>query len=394
MSMDVATVRGWEAHFDRFIAEISGCFGRCDLLRRASAYIRGLLGPVQRKNGWQLAEYVGDVTPHGIQRLLDRARWDADDVRDTLLPYARAHLLTEGDHGVLIVDETGFLKKGDKSVGVQRQYSGTAGRIENSQVGVFLALASSRGRALIDRELYLPKSWCEDQDRMRAADVPPDVRFVTKPQLAQRMIERVLQSGLHPRWVLGDEVYGSDSKTRRFLDSHGQPYVLAVSCQQRLWRDCVQQRVDKIADEIPTDAWRRISVADGAKGPRVYDWAAGRYGARTDRGLVRWLLIRRSIEDATERAYYLCTALPEVTVPDLAIAAGQRWAIECCFESAKQETGLDNYEVRSWHGWYRHVTLSMAALALLTVIRVAASETISKKRQTGTSKKADLIWSR
>jgi SRSO17 transposase len=353
-----------------------------------------LLGPVQRKNGWQLAEYVGDASPHGIQRLLDRARWDADEVRDALMHYARAHLLTEGDHGVLIVDETGFLKKGDKSVGVQRQYSGTAGRIENSQIGVFLALASACGRALIDRELYLPKSWCEDQDRLRAADVPPDVRFATKPQLAQQMIERAWHSGLHPRWVLGDEVYGSDGKTRRFLESHGQPYVLAVSGQQRLWKEWVQQRVDKIADDIPGDVWQRLSVADGAKGPRVYDWAAGRYGARTDRGLVRWLLIRRSIEDATERAYYLCTALPEVTVPDLAIAAGQRWTIECCFETAKQETGLDNYEVRSWHGWYRHVTLSMAALALLTVIRVAASETTSKKRRTSTPPKANLIWTR
>jgi SRSO17 transposase len=229
---------------------------------------------------------------------------------------------------------------------------------------------------------------------LRAADVPPDVRFATKPQLAQPMIERAWSSGFHPRWVLGDEVYGSDSKTRRFLESHGQPYVLAVSGQQRLWREYVQQRVDKIADEIPADAWQRLSVADGAKGPRVYDWAAGRYGARTDRGLVRWLLIRRNIEDATERAYYLCTALPEVTVPDLAIAAGQRWAIECCFESGKQETGLDDYEVRSWHGWYRHVTLSMAALALLTVIRVAASEAPSKKRRTCTPKKASWIWSR
>ena len=237
MDMDAAAVRGWELHFEGLVDEFGDCFARRDLRRRASSYIRGLLGPVQRKNGWQLAEHVRDATPHGMQRLLDRASWSADDVRDTLAHYVRGHLLTDGDHGVLIVDETGFLKKGDKSVGVQRQYSGTAGRIENSQIGVFLALASARGRALIDRELYLPKSWCEDGDRCRAATVPAGIRFATKPQLAQRMIERVLQSGMHPRWLLGDEVYGSDSKTRRFLESHGQPYVLAVSCQQRLWRE-------------------------------------------------------------------------------------------------------------------------------------------------------------
>lgn len=394
MSMDATVVRGWEAHFERLIEDIGICFRRCDLRRRASSYVRGLLGPVQRKNRWQLAEHVGDATPHGIQRLLDRAKWSADDVRDALMRYARGHLLTEGDHGVLIVDETGFLKKGDKSVGVQRQYRGTAGRIENSQIGVFLALASARGRTLIDRELYLPKSWCENQDRLRAADVPPDVVFATKPRLAQRMIERVWRLGLRPRWVLGDEVYGSDSKTRRFLESHGQPYVLAVTAQQRLWRELRQQRVDAIAKTIPTDGWSRLRVADGAKGPRVYDWAAGRYGVRTDHGLVRWLLIRRSVEDPTEHAYYLCTALPEARVQDLAIAAGQRWAIECCFECAKQETGLDNYEVRSWHGWYRHVTLSMAALALLSVIRAAASDSTSKKRRGRQMKKQSLIWSR
>lgn len=394
MGMDVAVVRGWEAHFERLVDEIGVCFRRRDLRRRASSYIRGLLGPVQRKNGWQLAEHVGNATPHSFQRLLGRASWSADEVRDSLMRYVHKHLLTDGDHGVLIVDETGFLKKGDKSVGVQRQYSGTAGRIENSQVGVFLALASSRGRLLIDRELYLPKSWCEDRRRLRGANVPRDMEFSTKPKLAQRMIERVWQSGLHPRWVLGDEVYGADSKTRRFLESKGQPYVLAVSCQQRLWRDCVQQRVDKIADEIPSDAWLRLSVADGVKGPRLYDWAAGRYGIRTDRGLARWLLIRRSIKNPTERAYYLCAAPPEATAQDLAIAAGQRWSIEWCFESAKQETGLDDYEVRSWHGWYRHVTLSMAALALLSVVRATASDSTSKNRRGTKTKTQSLIWSR
>jgi len=391
MGMDAMAVQGWASHFDQLIQRIGSCFGRCDLRRRAAAYVRGLLGPVQRKNGWQLAEYVGGATPHGLQRLLDRASWDADAVRDELVFYAQRHLLTERDAGVLIVDETGFLKKGEKSVGVQRQYSGTAGRIENCQVGVFLALAGPRGRALIDRALYLPKSWCEDTDRLREAHVPANVGFLTKPQLARRLLERALQAGLRPRWVLGDAIYGSDYKTRRFLESHGQPYVLAVGGQQRLWVDLRQQRADQIVRTLPLNAWQRISVAEGSKGPRVYDWAAGKFGVPTDRGLVHWLLIRRSATsggDPHEHAYYLCAAPPEATVRDLAIAAGQRWTIECCFESAKQETGLDEYEVRSWHGWYRHVTLSMAALAMLAAIRAeSASPKVAQKG-------ARLIWSR
>ena len=385
MSMDAMTVGGWRDHFESLIQRIGPCFGRCDLRRRAAAYVRGLLGSVPCKNGWQLAEHLGDTTPHAVQRLLDRASWDADTVRDELMRYAQDHLLTERDPGVLIVDETGFLKKGIKSVGVQRQYSGTAGRIENCQVGVFLALASARGRMLIDRELYLPKSWCEDEQRLHEAHVPEEAGFMTKPKLARQMIERALESGLRPRWVLGDEVYGSDSKTRRFLESHGQPYVLSVSAQQRLWVDLTQLRVDKIADALDPGDWQRICVAQGAKGPRVYDWAGGRFGVPTETGLIHWLLVRRSIDDPDECAYYFCAAPPQVTMQELAVAAGQRWSIECCFESAKQETGLDDYEVRNWHGWYRHITLSMLALALLTVIR---AETVDPKQ-----KKGSLIWS-
>jgi SRSO17 transposase len=390
MGMDAMTVRGWAGHFEQLIERIGGCFARHDLRKRAAAYVRGLVGPVQRKNGWQLAEHVGDATPHAVQRLLDRASWDADAVRDELVKYARAHLLTERDPGVLIVDETGFLKKGDKSVGVQRQYSGTAGRIENCQVGVFLALSGPRGRALIDRELYLPKSWCEDEVRLRKSHVPPEVGFMTKPRLAQRMIARALDApggGLRPRWVLGDEVYGSDGKTRRFLEDHGQPYVLAVTSQQRLWVDFEQRRVDHIARDVAPEGWHRLSVAPGSKGLRMYGWAGGRFGAPTDSGLVHWLLIRRSISEEPEHAYYLCAAPSNTTLQDLAVAAGQRWAIECCFESAKQEAGLDDYEVRSWHGWHRHVTLSMAAVAMLAAVRAQAADTSQQKGR-------PITWSR
>ncbi len=205
--MDAQEVKGWDVDFARMWGQAGDCFGRHDLRRRAAAYVRGLLGDVRRKNSWQLAEHVGAATPHGFQRLLGRACWDADQLR----AYAVDHLLTHHESGVLIVDETGFLKKGDKSVGVQRQYSGTAGRVENCQVGGFLALATSRGKALIDRQLYLPKSWSGDAVRRREAGVPDDVRFATKPQLAVAMLRRVLDAGLRPRWVLADAVYGSDS---------------------------------------------------------------------------------------------------------------------------------------------------------------------------------------
>ena len=235
--MDAKRVKQWSGRLDALGERIGGCFSRCDLHARAQAYLSALLGPVQRKNSWQLAEQAGAATPHGFQRLPGRARWDADALRDEVHRYAVEHLLapgSEGEAGVLIVDETGFLKKGNKSAGVQRQYSGTAGRIENCQVGVFLALVGSRGRTLIDRELYLPRAWCDDADRLREAGVPEERTLATKPQLARDMIRRALDQGLRPKWVLGDEVYGSDSKTRRLLESRGQPYVLAVSSQQRL----------------------------------------------------------------------------------------------------------------------------------------------------------------
>lgn len=383
--MDAVAVEYWDGLFSYLWDQIAGCFGRRDLRCRAERYVRGLLGSVQRKNSWQVAEHVGDTTPHGLQRLLGRARWDADALRDKLRRYAVEHLLAQDEAGVLIVDETGFLKKGTKSVGVQRQYSGTAGRIENCQIGVFLGLCGSRGRALIDRALYLPKAWCVDKNRLREAGVPTSVTFATKPQLAQVMISRALDAGLRPRWVLADEVYGSDGKTRRFLESQGQPYVLAVSGQQRLWIDLQQQRVDRIAEDIADDQWHRMSIAQGAKGPRVYDWAAGRFGVPTQSGLIRWVLIRRRVDDPSDRAYYLCAAPPDATNADLAIAAGQRWSIETCFETAKQQVGLDDYEVRSWVGWHRHVTLSMLALAFLAAVRAQAHEP---------TQKGALIWSR
>lgn len=370
--MDANTVSSWEGHFDSlFDDRVGAVFPRRDLRHQARGYVRGLLGAVDRKNSWQLAEHLGQERPFGIQRLLSRASWDADVLRDELIRYAGSHLGKKD--AVLIVDETGFLKKGKKSVGVQRQYSGTAGRIENCQVGVFLALSTSKGHALIDRALYLPESWCEDRKRCDEAGVPQDLTFKTKPQLAMKMIGHALDQGIRPDFVLADEVYGSDGKFRRFLEGCGQAYVVAVASNQRLWVGLEQKRVDQIAAGAPKNTWFRFSVAEGSKGPRVYDWNAARFGALTESGHQHWLLIRRQVESG-ERAYYFCCAPQEVNAKDLARAAGRRWGIEVCFECAKQQTGLDEYEVRSWNGWHRHITLSLLAAAFLTAVRIAASE--------------------
>ena len=375
LSSDV--VEPWEEDFTVLWSQVGCRFRRRDTRVRASSYVRGLLGSIERKNGWQMAEYLGDSTPYAVQHLLGRASWDADAVRDEVYRYVQEHILAPGEAGVLIVDETGFLKKGFKSACVQRQYSGTAGRIENCQVGVFLALAGCQGRALIDRELYLPKNWNEDGARRKEAGIPEELEFATKPQLGQRMLKRALERGFSPTWVLADEVYGSDSKFRRFLEARGQSYVVGVSSQHRLWVSFRQKRLDALVKELPEEHWFRMSVGEGAKGPRVYDWAASSLGICVEGGMQRWVLFRRSITKPEDYAYYLCLAPAGVSGRELAQAAGQRWHIECCFEAAKQETGLDEYEVRSWHGWYRHITLSMLALAFLAAVR---SKVNSKKK--------------
>ena len=377
--MDVSIVSSWDVHFDSlFDDHVGQVFGRRDLRHQARSYVRGLLSSVDRKNSWQLAEHLGQEKPFGIQRLLSRASWDADALRDELIRYASVHLGSKD--AVLIVDETGFLKKGKKSVGVQRQYSGTAGRIENCQIGVFVAFSTSKGHALIDRALYLPESWCDDRNRCEEAGVPDEIAFATKPQLAMKMIEHALDEGIKPDFVLGDEVYGNDGKFRRFLESRGQAYVLAVRSDQRLWIGFEQKRVDEIVRTIAKKNWFRMNVVDGSKGPRLYDFAAAKFGALTEKDHQRWLLIRRH-PTTGELAYYLCCAPVDVTAKDLARAAGRRWGIEVSFECAKQQTGLDEYEVRNWNGWHRHITLSLLAAMFLTAVRIAASNPRRSKSQ-------------
>jgi SRSO17 transposase len=371
-------VRAWAEELEAVGGRIGRHFARAEPRRRAVEYLRGLLGDAERKNGWQLAEFAGDARPYGVQHLLGRADWDADAVRDDLRSYVVEHLADP--HGVLIVDETGFLKKGTKSAGVQRQYSGTAGRVENCQVGVFLAFAGQRGRAFLDRELYLPAEWAGDDARRRAAGVPESVGFATKPALALRMIERALDAGVEAAWVTGDEVYGSDGRLRQALEQRRQGYALAVRSDQAVWVGLRQHRVKALAASVPADAWHRVSAGDGTKGPRWYDWAVTRVNCPDPGEFRRWLLVRRSVSDPTDLAYYLCGGPPDTPLAELVRAAGSRWAIEECIEAAKGEAGLDEYEVRSWAGWYRHVTLTLLAHAMLTAIRARAVKPSRRKK--------------
>ncbi|HZK66270.1 MAG TPA: IS701 family transposase [Chloroflexota bacterium] len=366
----------WAVGLDDLHRRIAPRFYRLEARERARRYLAGLLGRVDRKNCWQLAEYAGEATPDGMQRLLCAAQWDADEVRDDLREYVLDHLGEEG--AILVVDETGFVKKGDKSAGVRRQYSGTAGRVESCQIGVFLAYASAKGQAFIDRELYLPKEWAYDAERREEAGVPEEVEFATKPRLALAMLERALEAGVRAAWVTGDEVYGGDRGLRMWLESTEQPFVLAVKSSEPVWvrtdRGPSQVPAARVAAGIAEEAWERLSAGDGAKGPRLYDWARVALVRLQEPEWGHWLLVRRSISDPTELAHYVTFGPAQTTLRELVHVAGRRWAIEECIERAKGEAGLDEYEVRHWDGWYRHITLSLLAHAFLVATRARAAE--------------------
>jgi SRSO17 transposase len=369
---DIEEVRAWAAGLEVLHARIAGRFARAEPRRRVLAYLRGLLGPVGRKNSWQLAEHAGEATPDGMQRLLSSADWDPDLVRDDLRAYVVEHL---GDSAaVLVVDETGFLKKGTTSVGVQRQYSGTAGKVDNCQLGVFLAYAGPKGRAFIDRELYLPRVWTNDPARCRAARVPEQVEFRTKPQLARMLLERALDAEVPASWVTADEVYGGDPALRGWLEDRDVSYVLAVKGTEPLvmatpgWATAAQ-----LAASLAAEQWVACSAGHGAKGRRLYDWARVELAAPAAPEMARWLLVRRRRRDG-ELAFYACWGPANTSLVGLVRVAGIRWAIEDGFQQAKTEVGLDHYEVRRWPGWYRHITLALLAHAFLVVTRTQAGD--------------------
>jgi SRSO17 transposase len=368
------TVAEWSAGFDAFCGRFAARFPRVESRRQMRSYVRGLLGEVERKNGWTLAEVAGNMGPERMQRLLNFYAWDTDGVRDDVRDVV-VECLGDAERGVLIVDETGFLKKGTKSAGVARQYSGTAGRIENSQIGVFLAYASERGRALIDRELYLPKEWTADRGRCRQAGIGDEVAFATKQVLAQQMIERALDAGVPFGWVTADELYGQDTKFRLWLESRGVAHVVAVPKNAMVVSmELTKVRVNRVIADLDDAAWCRLSCGDGTRGPRTSDWAAIDIRPLRDPRYGHWLLARRSIADPTDIAYYVCFGPAGTSLEELVRVAGTRWAIEECFQTTKNETGLDHYQVRGYQAWYRHITLSMAAAAFLVVLRDAAKK--------------------
>jgi SRSO17 transposase len=370
----VAEVQNWAAGLEEVHRRIAGAFARAEPRARVLAYLRGLLGQLERKNGWTLAEAAGEVSPDGMQRLLRTADWNADTVRDELRGYVVERL---GPGGVLIVDETGFIKKGSRSAGVARQYTGTTGKIDNCQIGVFLGYATATGRALIDRELYLPKSWTDDRQRARAAGIGEEVSFATKPDLARIMLSRARDAGVPADWLTADEIYGQDKRLRVWCEQHELPYVLATRSTDTVatadWR---QRRVRALLAEVPESAWQRRSAGAGAHGLRLYDWARIELLAGFDPGWARWLLARRAIpktaDEPAELAYYVCAGPAGTTLEQLVGVAGGRWRIEECFAAAKNEAGLASYQVRDYTAWYRHITLAMLAHAYLSATRATA----------------------
>ncbi len=390
----------WQEEFEAFHARFADLFERSESREQARKYLRGLLTEAERKNSWQVAEAVGDRIPDRMQRLLYRVPWDADAARDRLQQFVIETIGSE--QGIAVVDETSFLKKGTHSVGVARQYLGAAGKLENGQVATVLSYSSSRGHAFLDRRLYLPEvEWAWDRPRRREAHIPEDVRFETKPEQARAMLVHAWEQGVPMQWITGDEVYGEEPRLRETIQEHGKHYVLAVSANTRVWteRPEVQapqeqtggrprraprlaegapkaRMVSEVVANFPSRAWKRMAVVEGEKGPISYHWARQLVVESRDQlpGPDVWLLARRRVSHPEQIAYYLAYAPAKSSLATLAYVASQRYTVEQCIEEAKGETGLDEYEVRFWHSWYRHITLSMMAHAWLASIRKQEQE--------------------
>ncbi len=364
-------VCGWAQALTCLHTRIAPHFARPEPRRRALAYLQGILSSIERKNGWQLAEHAREANPYGMQRLLSSAVWEADLVRDDLREYVLEQLGQES--AILVIDESSFPKRGKKSAGVKVQYCGTTGQVENCQVGVFVAYVTAKGHTLIDRELYLPLDWIEDRERCQAASVPETVRFQTKPELAVQMMERIFQAAVPIAWVVADTVYGGNLDLRTWLEAHDYPYVLAVACDEPVgimtpdgrYRQVEVREVEALL--LHEQDWQRLSMSTGTKGPRLFDWAAVPILHHWEADGRHWLLLRRDLTDPREIAYYFVFGPQGTCLSEMVQASGARWHIEEDFEIAK-DMGLDHYEVRSYVGWYRHITLVMLAHAFLTGI--------------------------
>ncbi|MDR1689146.1 MAG: IS701 family transposase [Clostridiales bacterium] len=349
----------------------------------AKKYIEGLLSPVERKNGWQLSEALGKETPYALQQFLYRGKFSADGLRDELRSYIDEKL--GDDEGILVADETGFLKQGKMSCGVKRQYSGTAGRIENCQIGVFLTYASEKGHAPLDRRLYIPENWFEEPERCRKAGIPETAEFQTKPAMALEMIRQATDAGVRYKWVTGDCVYGDYRNIRLWLEEQRKCYVLCVSGKEYFWQGFKQIRISNILKNLPEDAWFEASCGDGSKGSRIYDWQSVGFNSPQIDGFKHCLLIRRSKTDPEDLRAYVCFSPSGTQTEKLVKIAGTRWTVERCFSESKSQVGLDQYEVRSHDGWYKHITLACLALALLTVISADSGDKFTMQQHNPSS---------
>jgi SRSO17 transposase len=375
------TLELWVSSLRDVKARIGPLFTQERVASSAGAFLDGLLGDERRKTGWMRAEAAGDPGPWRQQAILGRGRWEADALRDIVRDYVVEHLAA--DDAVLVIDETGFLKQGRASCGVGRQYTGSAGKITNCQIGVFAAYVSHRGHAFIDRALYLPKAWTDDPARMAAAHAPEEAGFATQPMIAARMIERATAAGVPFAWVAADSVYGVGD-VERVLRRAGRGYVLGVNSTHhfRSWggKPAVGGTAEAIVRDLDASAWQRLSAGDGTKGARLHDWAyceladldAAEYNDKLSGLWTRGLLIRRNIADG-DLAFFSTWCPAGTGVATLVTVEGHRWAIEDSFETAKNELGLDHNETRSWHGWHRHVSLVMLAFAMMAAIRHRAN---------------------
>jgi len=378
VELDLLDVQMWKLYWAEIERRIGPVFARSEARARAISYLAGLLSPAERKNSWQLAEQSGHPNPYGFQHLLGRADWNPDVLGERLRSYVSDYLADPDAVGV--IDETGFLKKGRQSAGVARQYSGTAGKIENCQIGVFLAYASCHGHTLVDRELYLPKEWTDDRKRCQIAGIPDDRAFATKPALARHMLQRARDAGLSLAYVTGDSVYGDDHALRGWLEERKQAYVLGRSCDESVWIGVQQRTIAAVLAQLDEQDWVRLSAGAGSKGERLYEWQQVLLHPPAARGWRRWLLLRRSLSDPSEVAAYTVFAPAHTTLTAHVQVAGKRWTVEESIQCGKGEVGLDHYEVRSWTGWYRHITLSMWAQAFLSVIRTETGAEVAPKK--------------
>lgn len=367
--MDFENPDAWATSFEAFFEQFATVFQRSETRQSAQQYVRGLLADVKRKNTWQMAEQLGLPTAHGLQRMLNEALWETQEALCQLRQVTSTRL--GYDPGIGVLDESGFVKWGDQSAGVSRQYCGRLGKVENCQVGVFLGYVAPTGAAFLDCQLYVPQEWCADRQRCRAAKIPDDVQFQTKPQIAQTMLERVWSEGIAMQWVVGDTLYGNSPGLRTAIHQRQRYYVLAIGAHHHVIPAATGQKtaLNAVRASVPAASWHRFCFRIGEKGLIWYEWTALRVMMTNDAVGEQWLIIQRSLDEHSDYTFWLSNAPIQTPLVDLVGVALSRHPIENLIEEAKGEVGMADYEVRHWHGFHRHMTLVMMAHTWLKLLQ-------------------------